>query len=183
MNVHSLFTLYSKTSRILKSEKGEQPLRRKEEHIMFKLIPYRKNPITRTQDVFDDFFDSFFNDDFFAPIRTLDSRFGGFKVDVADKGDRYVIEADLPGMERDNVKIEYTNGYLTISASRDETHEVNEENYIRRERQSGEYRRSFHIDNIQPEQIDATFRNGVLRVELVKKQLEPDSVKRIEIKD
>lgn len=150
---------------------------------MFKLIPYRKNNLSRTEDVFDDFFDSFFNDDFFAPMKNLDNRMGGFKVDVSDQGDKYVIEADLPGMDKDNVKIEYSNKYLTISARREESSEVNKENYIRRERQCGEYRRSFYIDNVIPEDIQATFKKGVLRIELMKKPLINGEVKQIEIKD
>lgn len=150
---------------------------------MFKLIPYRKNTLSRTEDVFDDFFDSFFNDEFFTPMRSLDNRFGGFKVDVSEQGDKYLIEADLPGMEKENVKIEYDNKYLTISASREESKEVTENSYIRKERQCGEYRRSFFIDNIQSEDIEATFKNGVLKIELKKKPQITSTNRYIEIKE
>lgn len=150
---------------------------------MFKLIPYRKNTLSRTEDIFDDFFDSFFNDEFFTPLRSLDNRFGGFKVDVSDQGDKYLIEADLPGMDKENVKIEYDNKYLTILAKRDESNETRENSYIRKERQCGEYRRSFYIDNIQSEDIDATFKNGVLKIELKKKPQITSSSRIIEIKD
>ncbi len=150
---------------------------------MFKLIPYRKNALSRTEDVFDDFFDSFFNDGFLAPIRSIDSHFGGFRVDVSDQGDKYLIEADLPGMEKENLKIEYENNYLTITARRDEVKETKENSFIRKERQCGEYRRSFYIDNIQSEKIEAVFRNGVLRIELKKKPLVAGSGKTIEIRE
>lgn len=150
---------------------------------MFKLIPYRKNNLSRTEDIFDDFFDSFFNEDFFTPMRSLDNRFGGFKVDVSDQGDKYLIEADLPGMEKENVSIEYDNKYLTISAKREESKETKESSYIRRERQCGEYRRSFYIDNIQSEDIEATFKSGVLKIELKKKPQITGGNKYIEIKD
>jgi len=150
---------------------------------MFKLIPYRKNNLSRTEDIFDDFFDSFFNDSFFTPMRSMENRFGGFKVDVSDKGDRYLIEADLPGVEKENVKIEYENKYLTISARREETQETQDNSYVRRERQCGEYRRSFFIDNIQSEDIEATFRNGVLKIELKKKPQLTEGSRFIEIKD
>lgn len=150
---------------------------------MFKLIPYRKNNLSRTEDIFDDFFDSFFNDSFFTPMRSLDNRVGGFKVDVSDNGDRYVIEADLPGVDKEHVKIEYENKYLTITASREETKETQENNYVRRERQCGEYRRSFFIDNIQSEDIEAVFRNGVLKIELKKRPQVTETGKFIEIKD
>ncbi len=150
---------------------------------MFKLIPYRKNNLSRTEDIFDDFFDSFFNDSFFTPMRSMENRFGGFKVDVSDKGDTYLIEADLPGVDKENVKIEYENKYLTISARREETQETKDSSYVRRERQCGEYRRSFFIDNIQSEDIEATFRNGVLKIELKKRPQLTESSRYIEIKD
>lgn len=150
---------------------------------MFKLIPYRKNTLSRTEDVFNDFFDSFFNDDFFTPMRNLDTRFGGFKVDVSDQGDKYLIEADLPGMTKENVKIDYEGQYLTISARREENKETQEDSYIRKERQCGEYRRSFYIDNIQPDGIDATFRNGVLKIEMKKAPQISKAGKNIEIKE
>lgn len=150
---------------------------------MFKLIPYRKNTLSRTEDVFNDFFDSFFNDDFFTPMRNLDNRFGGFKVDVSDQGEKYLIEADLPGMDKENLKIDYENHYLTISAQRSESKEVQENSYIRKERQSGEYRRSFYIDNIQPDGIEATFRNGVLKIEMKKMPQISSGGKTIEIKE
>lgn len=150
---------------------------------MFKLIPYRKNTLSRTEDVFNDFFDSFFNDDFFTPMRNLDTRFGGFKVDVSDQGDKYLIEADLPGMTKENVKIDYEGQYLTISARREENKEMKEDSYIRKERQCGEYRRSFYIDTIQPDGIDATFRNGVLKIEMKKAPQISRTGKSIEIKD
>ena len=150
---------------------------------MFKLIPYRKNNLSRTEDVFDDFFDSFFNDDFLIPMQTLDTRFGGFKVDVSDQGDKYLIEADLPGMDKENVKIEYDNKYLTITARRDESRETKDHNYIRKERQCGEYRRSFYIDNVQSEDIEATFKSGVLKIVLKKKPQITGTGRTIEIKD
>ena len=101
---------------------------------MFKLVPYRKNNLSRTEDIFDDFFHSFLNDDFFPPLSHLDTRFGGFKVDVSDGGDRYLIEADLPGMEKADIKIEYDNKYLTILARRDDAQEIKEDSIIRKER-------------------------------------------------
>jgi len=150
---------------------------------MFKLVPYRKGNLSRTEDMFDDFFDSFFNQGFLAPVRNLENRFGGFKVDVSDQGDKYLIEADLPGMDKENVKIEYENNYLTISARREDVKETKENSYIRKERQCGEYQRSFYIDNVQPDQIEATFRSGVLKIELKKKSIVAESRKTIEIRE
>lgn len=151
--------------------------------MVFKLVPnYKRNPVTRKQDIFDDFFDNFFSDDFLAPLRSIETKMtSGFRVDVLDNGDHYLIEADLPGFEKDNVKIEYENKYLTIVAKKETSEEINQENYIRRERQAGEYRRSFYIDGILPDEIDARFKNGVLKIKVEKEPLKTDH-KEIEIK-
>lgn len=149
---------------------------------MFRMIPYRKpTSMIRSEDIFNRFFDDFFNDDFFAPIATLDHKMAGFKVDVQDKGDAYLIEADLPGFDKENVQITYENQYLTIHAKRDAETEDKEGNYIRRERVCGEFKRSFFIDNINPEDVEALFKNGILSVTLKKTPLKNES-KQIEIK-
>lgn len=151
--------------------------------MVFKLVPnYKRNPITRKQDIFDDFFENFIGDDFLAPLRSIETKMtSGFRVDVLDNGDHYLIEADLPGFEKENVKIEYENKYLTIIAKKETSEEVVEENYIRKERQSGEYRRSFYIDSILSDEIDARFKNGVLKIKVIKEPLDIDH-KEIEIK-
>jgi HSP20 family protein len=150
--------------------------------MVFKLVPnYKRNTMTRKQDIFDDFFDNFFSDDFLAPLRNIETKMtSGFRVDVLDNGDHYLIEADLPGFEKENVKIEYENKYLTITARKEASEEINQENYIRRERQWGEYRRSFYIDNIIPEEIEAKFKNGVLKIKVSKEPISKD-IKEIEI--
>lgn len=151
--------------------------------MVFKLVPnYKRNPMTRKQDIFDDFFENFISDDFLAPLRSIETKMtSGFRVDVLDNGDHYLIEADLPGFEKENVKIEYENKYLTIIAKKEISDEVVQENYIRKERQSGEYRRSFYIDSILSDEIDARFKNGVLKIKVLKEPLDIDH-KEIEIK-
>lgn len=149
---------------------------------MFRLIPYRKpDTMIRSEDIFNRFFDDFFNDDFFAPITTLDSKMTSFKVDVQDQGDVYMIEADLPGFEKENVQITYDNKYLTIQAKRETQSENDEHTYVRRERFCGEFKRSFYVDNINPEEIDAYFKNGILSIKLKKTPMLNDS-KQIQIK-
>lgn len=151
--------------------------------MVFKLVPnYRKNNVTRKQDIFEDFFENFLNDDFLAPLRTIETKMtSGFRVDVLDNGDHYLIEADLPGFEKENVKIEYENKHLTITARKEVSEDINIENYIRRERQCGEYRRSFYIDNVRTDEIEAKFKNGVLKIRVNKEPEKKDS-KEIEIK-
>ncbi len=150
---------------------------------MFRLIPYRKpDSMIRSEDIFNRFFDDFFTDDFFAPIAPMDHKMTGFKVDVKDQGESYLIEADLPGFDKDNVQITYSNQHLTILAKREfKEEEDSTENYLRKERYSGELKRSFFIDNITPEGIDAVFKNGILSIKLKKVTVKNDP-KHIHIK-
>ncbi|MBQ8963777.1 MAG: Hsp20 family protein, partial [Clostridia bacterium] len=88
---------------------------------MFNVIPYRSNHNVAPRGFFDDF-----TSDFFKPL--FDS-FGmtrpeqAMKVDVKDEGDRFTLEADMPGVSKDDLKVEVTNGMLTISADYDEKKE------------------------------------------------------------
>lgn len=151
---------------------------------MFRLMPSnkenRENGLAKKNDPFDKLFESFFNDfdeDFFSPLGNLNARFNCFQVDVIDNEDNYIIEADLPGMEKENVQIEYDNNYLTIIAHRDEHSESDKDNYIRRERRVGEFRRSFYIENIDMDEVEATFKSGVLKINL--KKVKPTGQKKV----
>lgn len=151
---------------------------------MFRLMPSnkenRENGPAKKSDPFDKLFESFFNDfdeDLFSPLGNLNARFNCFQVDVIDNENTYIIEADLPGMEKENVQIEYDNNYLTILAQREEQADSDKDNYIRRERRVGEFRRSFYIENIDMEEVDATFTNGVLKINL--KKVKPTGQKKV----
>lgn len=101
-----------------------------------------------------------------------DSRFSYYpmKVDIKERDKEYILEAELPGAKKDNIYIEVKDDILTISLERKE--EINEEreNYIRRERRFGSFRRSFYVDDIDQEKIKAKFDNGILRIRLPKKE-------------
>ncbi len=146
---------------------------------MFKLVPIRPLRQTRklrnssnAEDVFDQFFNSFFNDDVFVSFDKLNSGISSFLVDVLDDGDKYIVEAELPGFDKENVKLEYHDQHLTIVAKRPEASV--DSNYIRKERCGGEFKRSFYVDNIVPDKINANFENGILRVTLHKEPLKND---------
>ncbi|WP_026894360.1 Hsp20/alpha crystallin family protein [Clostridiisalibacter paucivorans] len=136
---------------------------------MFGLTPYRRgrDRLSRRSDI-GDFFEEMFDNSFFKPLESLaeDSRM--FKVDVKETDEAYMIEADLPGVEKENVAIEYENNYLTISAKREDELKEERQNFIRQERHRGEVRRSFFIDNVDEENINAKFKDGVLKIQLNK---------------
>ncbi|MTI71343.1 MAG: Hsp20/alpha crystallin family protein [Firmicutes bacterium] len=125
--------------------------------------------------------EDFFGEEFFNSPNILDNNKTGFKVDVKEKENSYLLEAELPGVKKDNINIEYENNYLTISAKREDEFKKEEENYIRRERRLGEFKRSFYIDDVDEDNINATFKDGILEIELIKTE-KKKSNKKIEIK-
>ncbi|MEK3718823.1 Hsp20/alpha crystallin family protein [Paenibacillus sp. FSL R7-0333] len=146
---------------------------------MFDLVPFGK----RRDDAFGVLAKSLnevFNDDFFAP---LTSNALSFRTDIRESEGAYLIEAELPGFRKEEIDIDYSSPYLTIKAVR--TEESNEENkdhqMVRRERRYGEYVRRFYVQDIDDAGIRASLRDGVLSLEVPKRQ--KSQGKRIEIQD
>ena len=140
-------------------------------------------PRNNSFDLFDDFFeDEFFpRDGFFSrKERNL------MKTDVKEKKDKYLLDIDLPGFDKNNINISLENGYLNIEAKVDKNKKGEEEGrFVRKERYFGECSRSFYVgDQIKEEDIHAEFKNGILKIELPKKQIEDKSkeIKQIPIK-
>ena len=95
------------------------------------------------------------------------------KTDVRETEDAYEVDIDLPGFKKDEVNVELENGYLTISASKglDKDEEDKKGKYIRQERYAGAMSRSFYVgDDITENDIHAKFENGVLRLDVPKKE-------------
>lgn len=116
-------------------------------------------------DLWDDFGDS--------------SRYSMLKSDVYEDNDNYVIEIDIPGYSKENVSIDYENGYLIVSAVRKSS--VSDEKYIRKEKYYGEYKRSFYVGEVNEDDISATFYNGVLKVIFPKTSVKQEHKRRIDI--
>ncbi len=136
------------------------------------LVP-RKNSF----DLFDDFFDNRF-----MTKRERDL----MKTDIKERKDKYLIDIDLPGFDKSNISLSLNNGYLEITAKTiEEDNEDDDEKYIHQERFYGECSRSFYVgDEIREEDISAEFKNGILKIEIPKKD-EIDTrkeIKQIEIK-
>lgn len=137
---------------------------------MFELTPFTSRRISP-------FFRDF-EDDFFRFPSTPD-----FKTDIKDLGNSVRLEADLPGVKKEDIKIDIENKYLTISAKRESKHDEKDEkgNYIRRERSYGTYSRSFDISGIKTEDIKASFTDGVLTLSMPKKDKELPEKRTLEI--
>lgn len=145
---------------------------------MFEMMPFRR-PVghPRRRDYFDNLFDSFFQD--MMPT-VPEAKVKPFRVDVKESETTYTIEADLPGFNKEAIEVEYDNNYLTISARKEEGQEEEKDNYLRRERYWGEFKRRFFIDNIKKSGIEASFADGVLKV-VLPKELPGDDKKKIDV--
>jgi HSP20 family protein len=136
-----------------------------------------KNNLSRIDDLFSPLFKNIFDDDFLF----INSMQRDFQVDLKENADNYILEADLPGIKKDAIDINYENNYITISAKRDETSEVINDNYVKRERHYGEFSRSFYAKNVDENRIEASFNNGVLKVILPKLIKSDEQKRRIDI--
>ena len=123
-----------------------------------------------------DLFDDFFDDGFFTKREK-----NMMKTDIKEGKDKYTIDVDLPGFEKENINLSLNNGYLNISAKMEkEDNSSDDEKFVRRERFSGECSRSFYVgENIKEEDIKAEFKNGTLNIEIPKKEeIEKESEKK-----
>ena len=71
---------------------------------------------------------------------------------------------DIPGFEKENISVECENGYLTITAAKEETKDDSSKKYIRKERSYSKYQRSFYVGDIDSNDINAEFKNGIFRI-------------------
>ena len=135
-----------------------------------KLVP-RNNNLGFS--LFDNMFDDFFKDPFF----TRNNSVKVMKTDIQEKDDKYILDMDLPGYDKEDIKAQLKDGYLTISAQKNTSNDEKDEegNYIRRERYCGKCSRSFYVgDSIKEEDIKANFNNGILQLSFPKEVARKD---------
>ncbi len=113
-----------------------------------------------------------FDDPFFRIGRMADDDSMGMwnpAVDLYEKDDRFVIKAELPGVDKNDIKIDLKDRVLTLSGERTYDNEVKEENYYRKERSYGKFQRAFRLPaDVDSDKIKAEFKDGVLQVEVPK---------------
>lgn len=140
---------------------------------MFELVPFVRGSDLRERDDFwsvNKIFDDFFNIPIFG-----ESESNYLRADIRETDKEWLIDAELPGVDKKDIQIDLSDGYLTILTTQNK--EVNEEkeNYVRRERTCGTYKRSFYVDNVKEDDIKATYSDGILSLTLPK--AEPDKKK------
>lgn len=149
---------------------------------MFEIIPFGRrngslyNPFREMENFQRNFFGTCAP---FASSNSLDP----FKTDIRETDDAFILEADLPGFNKEDIDIGIEGDYLTIKAERHADHEEKDEknNYVRIERSFGSYSRSFDISGIDGENIGAKYENGVLTLNMPKKEPEKPTAKKLEI--
>ncbi|HSD64093.1 MAG TPA: Hsp20/alpha crystallin family protein [Ignavibacteriaceae bacterium] len=102
-------------------------------------------------------------------------------TDISEDDNNFTLKLDLPGVKKEDVKINYENGQLSISGERKQEHEKKNSKYHRVERSYGRYFRSFNLPSkIQEDKIDAEFKDGQLTITVPKS--EDAKPKQIEVK-
>lgn len=133
-----------------------------------------KYTVSRNNDLFDDIFDNMFR----TPTYTSNAV---MKTDVHEKDGKYILDVEIPGYKKEDVKISLFNGTLTISAEHNETNEEKDAKgrVLRQERYSGTCTRSFYVgDAIKDTDVKASFDNGILKIEIPTEQKKEEETKK-----
>ncbi len=127
----------------------------------------------------EDLFDNFMEDFAFPSFNNVDRTLYGknaknlMKTDVKETEGGYVVDIDLPGFKKDEIRMQLTNGNLTVTAAKGlDKEEKNEDGkYIRRERYAGSMSRSFYVgEHVKEEDIHPKYENGILTFHLPKEE-------------
>jgi HSP20 family protein len=115
---------------------------------------------------FSDIMDEFFND----AVATRQHAFAP-SIDISETDKQYVIDVEVPGLDKKDIELNVDNNTLTISGERKFEHKEEEKHYHRVESSYGSFSRSFSLpDNVNSESIQATYNNGILNITIDKSE-------------
>lgn len=137
----------------------------------------------------DTMFSDLFDDPFFEGWRNMDRAAacdpnmsaGMMSTDVRETDKGYMVDIDMPGFKKDDISLDLQNGYLTVSAHRNSSHEDKDDNgrWLRRERYTGSCSRSFYVgEDVKDSDIHASHKDGTLCLEMPK----PEAQQQVETK-
>lgn len=137
---------------------------------MFGVTPFNKHAVRRNDesDAFRDLIDDFFGDDFF-PFRNL--RYDTFKVDIREEDNNYLIEADMPGIKKEDIHLEYHDGLLHISIDHEEKNDSEDKHYIHKERKHCAMHRTLNLGDLDENNIEASLKDGILHIKAPKAEI------------
>ena len=139
------------------------------------LVPFNRRGKDLANSGFEDFY--YLLDDFFTP-RSLER--STFKMDVQEDEKQYTIDAELPGVQKDEVGLDLEDGRLTITVNREENAEDKSRNYLHRERRVTSMSRAVYLADADMNGIKAKLDNGILTI-TVQKQDKRVTSRKIEI--
>lgn len=118
-----------------------------------------------------DTFSNFWNDAFSREMKT----------DISEDDKEYIVTVDMPGIDKKNVELSYSDDTLTVHVKKEEENKEKEKAFIRKERTSMDMTRSFYLENVDENKIEAKMENGVLTLTLPKMKEAPNPKKVISI--
>ena len=141
-----------------------------------------KNELSRRGNYSDyDFFEDAMRDFFPAFYGRRGEGHKYMRTDIKETDDAYLMEVEMPGLDKKDIRLELKDGYLNITANKSEKDEEGKKaNYIRRER-SYSCSRSYYVGDISREEIKAKYENGILQVSIPKEVAKKEEEHRIEI--
>lgn len=98
------------------------------------------------------------------------------KTDIYEQNEKYVFEIDVPGIKKEDIKLEFEQGYLKLRIVENKENNEENKNYLRKERTIRNLQRSFYIGNINEDEIEAHFKDGILKVEVPKEEKKNNSI-------
>jgi HSP20 family protein len=128
---------------------------------MFGMIPFERHD-NNFFDAFDEFEKKF--------LGQTNASIPAFRTDIRDQGDKFLLEAELPGFQKEDLSLDLKDNILTIKAEHKESNDQQNDQgeYIRRERRYGSFARSFDVTGIDESAISASYESGVLKLVLPK---------------
>ena len=133
------------------------------------LIKWAPRPASIFDDM-DKMINNVFENDWNFPVRSKTN--WSPAVDVKESDNSFTLTADIPGLTKKEVKVNITDGILSISGERKFEDEKESDNYHYRERRYGSFLRTFNLpETVKEEEITASFKNGILSIELPKQEL------------
>ncbi|MDO4541143.1 MAG: Hsp20/alpha crystallin family protein [Syntrophomonadaceae bacterium] len=112
-----------------------------------------------------DFMKDFFGNSFFEGMAAMNIR-----TDIRETEQAYIVEAEMPGMKKEDIALDWKDDTLTVSATYNEEQQEEKDNFLHRERRRGSFSRSFYIQNVDAQALQAKYEDGILTVTLPKLQ-------------
>lgn len=102
-------------------------------------------------------------------------------TDIVDRGDQYELTCELPGLEKEDIKISIEDNTMTIAVDQRSEREEKSESYVLQERRACKYNRRFDIRGIDKDKITGSYKDGILKLNLPKLQKEDEGQQYLDI--